>query len=75
MILAQLKEEHPPMPLKGLCELFGVSRSWYYERSTSEHKAKSAMSRSEMPSRGSCLSSPVMDIAGSQRRCTETVGL
>lgn len=24
--------EHPRMPVKGLCELFGVSRSWYYQR-------------------------------------------
>ena len=24
--------EHPEVALKGLCELFGVSRSWYYEK-------------------------------------------
>lgn len=31
-MIALLEEEHPQMPLVGLCELFGVSRSWYYER-------------------------------------------
>ena len=24
--------DHPRMPLKGMCELFGVSRSWYYRK-------------------------------------------
>jgi putative transposase len=27
------------MPLKELCELFGVSRSWYYEKPSSQQKA------------------------------------
>ncbi len=31
-MIALLEEDHPQMPLVGLCELFGVSRSWYYER-------------------------------------------
>lgn len=33
-MIALLEEEHPQkmMPLASLCELFGVSRSWYYER-------------------------------------------
>jgi putative transposase len=32
--------EHPEVPLKVLCELMGVSRSWYYERPTPEHRAR-----------------------------------
>ena len=31
--------EHPEVALKELCELFGVSRSWYYEKPRSEQKA------------------------------------
>jgi transposase InsO family protein len=30
---------YPRMPLKELCELFGVSRSWYYEKPSSQHQA------------------------------------
>jgi putative transposase len=30
---------YPRMPLKELCELFGVSRSWYYEKPSSQQKA------------------------------------
>jgi len=26
--------EHPVVPVNDLCELFGVSRSWYYEKPT-----------------------------------------
>lgn len=35
----EAKEEHPGMPLSDLCELFGVSRSWYYERPGPDKKA------------------------------------
>jgi putative transposase len=31
--------EHPRMALSSLCELFMVSRSWYYEKRGSEEKA------------------------------------
>ena len=40
MIEEAAAEQHPRMPLKGLCELFGVSRSWYYEKPSEEHKAR-----------------------------------
>jgi putative transposase len=30
---------YPRMPLKELCELFGASRSWYYEKPSSQQKA------------------------------------
>ncbi len=32
--------EHPEVALKGLCELFGVSRSWYYEKPKTERRAR-----------------------------------
>ncbi|MBA3472430.1 MAG: hypothetical protein H0T57_04240 [Rubrobacter sp.] len=35
--------DHPRMPLKGMCELFGVSRSWYYEKLSPHHKAEKAV--------------------------------
>jgi transposase InsO family protein len=31
-MIEEAATEHPQTPLKGLCELFGVSRSWYYEK-------------------------------------------
>jgi transposase InsO family protein len=31
---------HPGLSLSALCELFGVSRSWYYEKPTREQKAQ-----------------------------------
>lgn len=31
---------HPGLSLSALCELFGVSRSWYYEKPTQEQKAQ-----------------------------------
>lgn len=31
-MIEEATSEHPRMPVKGLCELFGVSRSWYYQR-------------------------------------------
>lgn len=39
-MIEQVREEHPEVPLKDLCELMGVSRSWYYERPTPEHTAQ-----------------------------------
>jgi len=38
-VIGQVREEHPEMPIERLCELMGVSRSWYYERPTPEHRA------------------------------------
>jgi len=31
-VIGQVREEHPEMPIERLCELMGVSRSWYYVR-------------------------------------------
>jgi putative transposase len=39
-MIEEARAEHPEMPLKDLCELMGVSRSWYYERPTPEHRAQ-----------------------------------
>jgi putative transposase len=39
-MIAQVKEEHPEISIERLCELMGVSRSWYYERPTSEARAQ-----------------------------------
>jgi hypothetical protein len=30
-VIARIKEEHPELSIERLCELMGVSRSWYYE--------------------------------------------
>jgi putative transposase len=38
-VIKQVKEEHPEMPIEKLCELMGVSRSWYYECPSSEQRA------------------------------------
>ncbi|MCA1837705.1 MAG: IS3 family transposase [Actinobacteria bacterium] len=35
--------EHPRMALKGLCELFLVSRSWYYQKPSEEQKARESV--------------------------------
>jgi putative transposase len=32
--------EHPMVPVSDLCKLFGVSRSWYYEKPKAEQKAR-----------------------------------
>lgn len=32
-MIAQAHQQHVELPIEGLCELFSVSRSWYYERS------------------------------------------
>ena len=39
-MIEEARAEHPEVPLKDLCELMGVSRSWYYERPTPEHRAQ-----------------------------------
>lgn len=31
-MIEQAHQQHPELSIEGLCELFGVSRSWYYER-------------------------------------------
>ena len=33
-MIQQAHHEHPELSIERLCELFGVSRSWYYERSS-----------------------------------------
>lgn len=38
-MIEEAKEEHPRMPLSDLCELLGVSRSWYYEKPSPDEKA------------------------------------
>lgn len=38
-MICEARAEHPEVSLKDLCELFSVSRSWYYERPTPEEKA------------------------------------
>jgi putative transposase len=39
-VIAQVKEEHPELAIEWLCELMGVSRSWYYEHPSAEQKAR-----------------------------------
>ena len=39
-MIARIKEEHPELPIERLCELMGVSRSWYYEHPSAEQKAR-----------------------------------
>jgi putative transposase len=38
-VIEQVREEHPEMPIERLCELMGVSRSWYYERTPAGQEA------------------------------------
>ena len=38
-MIEETRAEHPEVSLKDLCELFSVSRSWYYERPPPEEKA------------------------------------
>lgn len=33
-MIEQAQQQHPELSIERLCELFGVSRSWYYERSS-----------------------------------------
>jgi putative transposase len=37
-MIEEARAEHPEMSLKELCELFSVSRSWYYQRPTPEQR-------------------------------------
>ncbi len=39
-MIERAHEEHPEMPVERLCELMGVSRSWYYERPSATEKAR-----------------------------------
>ena len=39
-MIEQVHREHPGISIERLCELMGVSRSWYYERPSVEEKAK-----------------------------------
>ncbi len=38
-MIEEARAEHPEVSIKELCELFSVSRSWYYERPTPEERA------------------------------------
>ena len=38
-MIEQVHDEHPEMSIERLCELMGVSRSWYYKRPCAEEKA------------------------------------
>ena len=38
-MIEEAAAEHPEMPLTGLCEMFSVSRSWYYEKPSPEAAA------------------------------------
>ncbi len=48
-MIEEARAEHPEVPLKDLCEMMGVSRSWYYERPTPEHTAQRDVSGSQTP--------------------------
>ncbi len=37
-MIKEARAEHPGVSIKELCELFSVSRSWYYERPPSQEK-------------------------------------
>ena len=39
-MIARIKEEHPELSIERLCELMGISRSWYYEHPSAEQKAR-----------------------------------
>jgi putative transposase len=39
-VIEQVREEHPQMSIEKLCELMGVSRSWYYARPPATEKAR-----------------------------------
>jgi putative transposase len=39
-VIEQVHQEHPEMSIERLCELLGVSRSWYYERPSATEKAR-----------------------------------
>jgi putative transposase len=39
-MIGEAIEQHPEMSVLRLCELIGVSRSWYYEKPSPEEKAR-----------------------------------
>jgi putative transposase len=39
-VIEEVREQRPEMSIEKLCELMGVSRSWYYERPSATEKAK-----------------------------------
>ncbi|MBA2443584.1 MAG: IS3 family transposase [Rubrobacter sp.] len=39
-MIERVREEHPAMSMEKLCDLMGVSRSWYYERPSGTKKLK-----------------------------------
>ena len=39
-MIEEARAGHPEVPIKDLCELFSVSRSWYYERPTPEERTQ-----------------------------------
>lgn len=39
-MIAQARAEHPEVSIKGLCELFSASRSWYYQKTSAQQKAE-----------------------------------
>lgn len=40
MMIEEARAEHPEVSIKDLCELMGVSRSWYYERPTPQERTQ-----------------------------------
>jgi hypothetical protein len=44
-VIARIREDHPELSERSLCRLFGVSRSWYYQKPTAaEQKARKDLS-------------------------------
>jgi putative transposase len=54
-MIKQAVTEHPQMPLTRLCELFSVSRSWYYERLSAEQVANSAQKDLDLQDAIECI--------------------
>ena len=50
-MIGEAIEQHPEMSVLKLCELFGVSRSWYYEKPASEEKARREVGLRDAPER------------------------
>jgi transposase InsO family protein len=68
MIEEEAKEEHPGMPVSKLCDLFGVSRSWYYEKPNSDEKASEGVELRD------AIERIVLELPGyGYRRVTETL--
>ena len=42
-MIAEAKEDYPDLSERDLCRMFGVSRSWYYERPSPEERAYTLM--------------------------------